>query len=103
MPGLRATEAEFRALFVDKLQLVDPGDFERARAMADRLQLPLERALAERGEIDDHIRRMIMESRDGVAVREAAIARGMKTMFQDGLAKMLLGETTLEEIFRVAV
>ena len=49
MPGLRATEAEFRALFVDKLQLVDPGDFERARAMADRLQLPLERALAERG------------------------------------------------------
>ena len=60
-------------------------------------------AIFELFEIDDHIRRMIMESRDGVAVREAAIARGMKTMFQDGLAKTLLGETTLEEVFRVAV
>ena len=32
-----------------------------------------------------------------------AIAAGMKTMFQDGLEKVLLGETTLEEVFRVAV
>jgi type II secretory ATPase GspE/PulE/Tfp pilus assembly ATPase PilB-like protein len=60
-------------------------------------------AIFELCEIDDHSRRMIMESRDGVAVREAAIARGMKTMFQDSLAKTLLGETTLEEVFRVAV
>ena len=42
-----------------------------------------------------------MESRDG-AIR-AATASGMKTMFRDGLAKALLGETTLEEVFRVAV
>ena len=33
----------------------------------------------------------------------AAIRRGMKTMFQDGIAKTVLGETTLEEVFRVAL
>ncbi len=46
---------------------------------------------------------MIMERRDGAIIREAAIAAGMKTMFQDGLAKALLGDTTLEEVFRVAL
>lgn len=54
-------------------------------------------------EIDDRIRTMIMERRDGPAIREAAIAGGMKTMFQDGLAKVFLGETSIEEVFRVAL
>jgi len=54
-------------------------------------------------QINDDIRRMIMERRDGAVIRAAAIAAGMKTMFQDGLAKALLGDTTLEEVFRVAL
>ena len=54
-------------------------------------------------QIDDDIRRMIMERRDGPVIREAAVTAGMKTMFQDGLAKALLGDTTLEEVFRVAL
>jgi general secretion pathway protein E len=54
-------------------------------------------------QIDDDVRRMIMERRDGAVIREAAVAAGMKTMFQDGLAKALLGDTTLEEVFRVAL
>ena len=54
-------------------------------------------------EIDDRIRAMIMERRDAATIRAEVITRGMKTMFQDGLAKALLGETTLEEVFRVAV
>jgi type IV pilus assembly protein PilB len=54
-------------------------------------------------EIDDWIRSMIMERRDAAAIRREAIARGMKTMFQDGLAKAMLGETTIEEVFRVAL
>jgi type II secretory ATPase GspE/PulE/Tfp pilus assembly ATPase PilB-like protein len=54
-------------------------------------------------QIDDDIRRMIMERRDGAVIREAAVTAGMKTMFQDGLAKALLGDTTLEEVFRVAL
>jgi type II secretory ATPase GspE/PulE/Tfp pilus assembly ATPase PilB-like protein len=52
--------------------------------------------------IDDAIRAMIIDRQDNSALRAAAIAHGMKTMFQDGLVKIFLGETTLEEIFRVA-
>ncbi len=54
-------------------------------------------------EISDQIRSMIMERRDAPAIRAVAIAGGMKTMFQDGLAKVLLGETTVEEVLRVVV
>jgi hypothetical protein len=32
-----------------------------------------------------------------------AISRGMATLFQDGLGKVLLGETSFDEILRVAV
>jgi general secretion pathway protein E len=44
-----------------------------------------------------------MERQDGGAIRTAAIQAGMRTMFEDGLAKMLLGETTLEEVYRIAL
>jgi type IV pilus assembly protein PilB len=54
-------------------------------------------------EINDRFRGMIMEREDTSAIRAEAIAMGMKTMFQDGVAKVLFGETTLEEIFRVAL
>jgi type IV pilus assembly protein PilB len=35
-------------------------------------------------------------------IRKAAIAQGMRTLYQDGLVKALKGQTTLEEVFRVA-
>ena len=60
-------------------------------------------AVFELFEINDRIRAMIMERRDASSIRAEVIGRGMKTMFQDGLAKALLGETTLEEVFRVAL
>jgi len=44
-----------------------------------------------------------MERRDGGVIRAAATEGGMRTMFDDGLAKVLLGETTLEEVYRVAL
>lgn len=34
-------------------------------------------------------------------IEEAAIASGMRTMLQDGILKVVAGETTLEEVFRV--
>ena len=46
---------------------------------------------------------MIMERREAAAIRCEAIAKGMKTMFEDGLAKAELGETTLDEVFRLAL
>ncbi|MCH8048225.1 MAG: type II/IV secretion system protein [Planctomycetes bacterium] len=35
-------------------------------------------------------------------IRRAAVADGMKTLFEDGILKVLKGLTTLEEVFRVA-
>jgi len=53
--------------------------------------------------VDDEARRLIMERKDGGAIRAAAVQAGMRTMYEDGLAKVLLGETTLEEVYRVAI
>jgi len=49
-------------------------------------------------EVDEEIRRMMLDRRDAASIRATAIQRGMKTMFQDGLAKILLGQTTAEEL-----
>ena len=51
----------------------------------------------------DSIRAMIMDRKDAGAIRAEATRNGMKTMFQDGIAKALLAETTLGEVFRVAL
>ena len=54
-------------------------------------------------EIDEDIRDMIMQRKPASFIRSTAIMKGMKTMFQDGLAKAFMGETTIEEVFRVAM
>jgi type IV pilus assembly protein PilB len=54
-------------------------------------------------EIDDDIRELILGRADASLIRRTAIAKGMRTMFWDGLAKAFMGETTIDEIFRVAL
>lgn len=54
-------------------------------------------------EISDQTRNMILERRDVSSIRAAAIAGGMKSLFQDGLGKAFLGHTTLEEVTRAAL
>lgn len=54
-------------------------------------------------QINDQIRGMIMERSNASSLRSAAIAGGMKTLFHDGLAKVFLGETSLEEVLRVSL
>jgi type II secretory ATPase GspE/PulE/Tfp pilus assembly ATPase PilB-like protein len=44
-----------------------------------------------------------MDRRDVVSIRTTAVQKGMKTLFQDGLAKVFLGETTMDEVLRVAL
>ena len=44
-----------------------------------------------------------MQRRPASFIRSTAIMKGMKTIFQDGLAKAFMGETTIEEVFRVAL
>jgi len=54
-------------------------------------------------EVDEDIRDLIMQRKPASVIRSTAIMKGMKTMFQDGLAKAFMGETTIEEVFRVAL
>jgi len=52
--------------------------------------------------ITNDIRKLIMEHADAVAIKEKAIANGMKTLLQDGIEKAFQGLTTLEEVLRVS-
>jgi general secretion pathway protein E len=51
--------------------------------------------------VDDDMRRLILRHADANELRRAAREKGMKTLFQDGAAKIRMGMTTLNEVFRV--
>jgi type IV pilus assembly protein PilB len=50
---------------------------------------------------DHQIRRLIEKNASENEIREAAMAQGMKSLFEDGFSKVINGVTTLEEIIRV--
>jgi general secretion pathway protein E len=49
----------------------------------------------------DAIRRRVLERSGESALEAAAAEGGMVSMLDDGLAKALAGETTVEEVLRV--
>ena len=49
----------------------------------------------------ENIQKLIMEKADADQIRDQAIKNGMTTMLEDGIEKVLLGITTIEEIIRV--
>lgn len=51
-------------------------------------------------EVSPQLRNLIGQRTDSITIREQAIKDGMVTMFQDGFEKVILGLTTLEEVFR---
>ena len=51
--------------------------------------------------VDDAIRKLVMQHATSVEIEREARARGMRTMYEDGLAKALAGQTTIEEVLRV--
>ena len=52
-------------------------------------------------EIDEEIRKLILNLNDVEALRRMAISKNFTTMFDDGLQKVIAGLTTIEEIQRV--
>ena len=52
--------------------------------------------------LNNKIRELAFQGAATQDIRRAAIAGGMRVMFDDGLAKVLNGQTTLEEVFRVS-
>lgn len=51
--------------------------------------------------VTDEIRHLILHKAETHEIQRAAIAGGMRTMYRHGLAKVLAGETTLEEVLRI--
>jgi general secretion pathway protein E len=51
--------------------------------------------------VDDEIRQLLMKNADASTIKAAAVARGMRTLRQDGAEKILQGITTVEEVVRV--
>jgi general secretion pathway protein E len=51
--------------------------------------------------VSEQIRSMVLQHADARDIAKAAIAEGMRTMYEDGLRKVLAGETTLGEVLRV--
>ncbi|HZE86882.1 MAG TPA: ATPase, T2SS/T4P/T4SS family [Methylomirabilota bacterium] len=52
--------------------------------------------------VSEKIARLILERADSVTIAKEAFTEGMITMKQDGYLKVLAGETTIEEVLRVA-
>ena len=51
--------------------------------------------------LDDEIKKKILDKADAGELQAYAVQMGMKTMYQDGLSKVLEGITTIEEVVRI--
>ncbi|MBI4398651.1 MAG: Flp pilus assembly complex ATPase component TadA [Candidatus Omnitrophica bacterium] len=51
--------------------------------------------------VDDEIREMITRRKSSFGIETRAVEKGMKTLFEDAIAKFSAGHTTLEEILRI--
>src|SRR5581483_10390481 len=51
--------------------------------------------------VSDTIRRLILRRAESHELQRAAIQEGMRTMYEDGVAKALAGVTTIEEVLQV--
>lgn len=51
--------------------------------------------------VDDQIKDLIIQRRGAHVIKEAAMEKGMTTLREDGLRRVLAGVTTLEEVYRV--
>ena len=53
--------------------------------------------------VSEQVERLAVERASAEVISRAAIDEGMHTLRQDGMEKVSLGVTSLEEIFRVVV
>ena len=51
--------------------------------------------------VDDEMRQMIMKNSDASMIKALAVEKGMRTLRQDGAAKVLQGITSVDEVVRV--
>jgi type II secretory ATPase GspE/PulE/Tfp pilus assembly ATPase PilB-like protein len=84
---------------LENLQLFKPGSSpENPYGYQGQL------AIREQFTMSDHLRQLLEHSNGAVTTQQieaAASASGMRTMVQDAIVKVVAGQTTLEEVFRV--
>jgi len=51
--------------------------------------------------VSEQIRRLILRHAESTELHRAAVEEGMSTLFDDGMRKVLAGQTTVEEVLRV--
>ena len=51
--------------------------------------------------MDDTIRTLVMQHANANMIKDAALEAGMRTLLEDGVRKVLNGETTASEVLRV--
>ncbi|MBP7341496.1 MAG: type II secretion system ATPase GspE [Smithellaceae bacterium] len=51
--------------------------------------------------VDDAVRKLVLKTSDANQINELAVERGLLTLQQDGIQKVLAGTTTTEEVLRV--
>jgi len=51
--------------------------------------------------VTPEIREMITARKDSQMIKDHAVLRGLRTLYVDGLNKVMKGETTLQEVLRV--
>lgn len=52
--------------------------------------------------VDEAIRKLILNHAEASELQRVAIEQGMRTMYVEGMMKALAGETTVEEVLKVA-
>jgi len=52
--------------------------------------------------VNSKIRELIFKNASSTDIRKVAISQGMKTLYMDGMMKVMKGLTTMEEVYRNA-
>ena len=89
---------EFRALGIDRQTLLYRG---RGCGNCAQTGFHGRTGIFELLVVTDEIRRMIVRQADANGIREAARREGMRTLLEDGIRKVVSGQTTLGEVLRV--
>ena len=97
MPELLAQIRAISGTDAAPVTLYRPSGCEHCNGMGFRGRT----AIFELLPMQDEVRRIVLTKPDAAEIRRAAIALGMRTMYEDGVAKALAGVTTIEEVLRV--
>lgn len=84
-------------------KLPDGATFYRGRGCSHCMKVGYlgRTGLYELLEVTDPIRRLVTDNADAATIRQQALKLGMRPLRQAGLAKVLAGKTTVEEVLRV--